>query len=139
MKNNHAIVQYAGDDFFIATPPSGHAITLDFNGARAAAPGPLELLLIALGGCTGADVVSVLRKKREKLVKYRIEVRGERREEFPKSFTKMEVKHILHGKSLSEEAVKRAIELSNTKYCSVHATLEPKVEIVTSYEIHESE
>ncbi len=139
MKNNHAIVQYAGDDFFVATPPSGHAITLDFNGARAAAPGPLELLLIALGGCTGADVVSVLRKKREKLVKYRIEVRGERREEFPKSFTKMEVKHILHGKSLSEEAVKRAIELSNTKYCSVHATLEPKVEIVTSYEIHESE
>src|SRR5579883_1417067 len=137
MKNTHAIVQYAGDDFFVAMPPSGHAITLDFNGERSAAPGPLELLLVALGGCTGADVVSVLRKKREHLVSYRIEVRGERREDYPKSYRKMEVKHILHGKSLSEDAVKKAIELSSEKYCSVAATLRPTVEIVNTYEIHE--
>ncbi len=139
MKNTHAIVQYAGDDFFVAMPPSGHAITLDFNGERSAAPGPLELLLVALGGCTGADVVSVLRKKREHLVSYRIEVRGERREDYPKSYRKMEVKHILHGKSLSEDAVKKAIELSSEKYCSVAATLRPTVEIVNTYEIHEQE
>jgi putative redox protein len=137
MKNPYAIVQYAGDDFFVAVPPSGHAITLDFNGERSSAPGPLELLLVALGGCTGADVVSVLRKKREQLVSYRIEIRGERREEHPKSFRKMEVKHILHGRSLSEAAVQQAIQLSTDKYCSVAATLRPTVEIVNSYEIHE--
>ncbi|MBZ5606235.1 MAG: OsmC family protein [Acidobacteriia bacterium] len=138
MKNTHAIVQYAGDDFFVATPPSGHAITIDFNGERSAAPGPLELLLVALGGCTGADVVSVLRKKREKLTSYRIEIHGERREEHPKSFRRMEVKHILHGRALSADAVKQAIDLSDHKYCSVAATLRPTVEIVTSYEIHEA-
>jgi putative redox protein len=139
MKNNHAIVHYAGDDFFVAMPPSGHAITIDFKGERSAAPGPLELLLVALGGCTGADVVSILRKKREKLLEYRVEVRGERREEFPKSYKKMEVKHILRGRSLSEAAVKQAIDLSEQKYCGVAASLRPTVEIVSSYEIHESE
>jgi putative redox protein len=65
MKNSHAVLQYAGDDYFVAVPPSGHAITIDVSGERSTAPGPLELLLVALGGCTGADVVAVLRKKRE--------------------------------------------------------------------------
>ena len=139
MKMDHAVVRYAGDDFFVATPPSGHAITIDFNGERSAAAGPLELLLVALGGCTGADVVSVLRKKREKLVEYTIEIRGTRREQYPKSFKRMDVKHILRGKSLSEPSVKQAIELSTEKYCSVAATLRPTVEIVTTYEIHEAD
>ena len=137
MKNNHATLQYAGDDFFVAIPPSGHALTIDFNSERSAAPGPLELLLVALGGCTGADVISVLAKKREQVTDYRIEVHGERRDEHPKSFKKMEVKHILRGRGISENSVKQAIELSTTKYCSVAATLRPTVEIVTSFEIHE--
>ena len=80
MKSDHATLEYAGDDFFIAVPPSGHAQVLDFRGERSAASGPLELLLIALGGCTGADIISVLRKKREQVTSYRIEVRAERRE-----------------------------------------------------------
>lgn len=137
MKNGHATVQYAGDDFFIGTPPSGHAIPIDINGDRSSANGPLELLLIALGGCTGADVISVLHKKRQRVTDYRIEVRGERRDEYPKSFKKMEVRHILRGHAISEEAVAKAIDISITKYCSVAATLRPTVEIVTSYEIHE--
>ena len=66
MKNANAVIHYAGNDFFVAVPPSGHAITLDINGERSAAPGPLELLLVALGGCTAADVISVLHKKRER-------------------------------------------------------------------------
>lgn len=137
MTNAKATIHYAANDYFVAVPPSGHAITLDVNGERSSAPGPLELLLVALGGCTGTDVISVLHKKRQQVTDYRIEVQGERREEYPRSFRKMEVRHILHGRGISEEAVKKAIDISIDKYCSVAATLRPTVEIVTSYEIHE--
>jgi putative redox protein len=94
-------------------------------------------LLIALGGCSGADVVSVLRKKREKVTSYRIEVRAERREEHPRSFRRFEVRHIVKGKGISEKAVAQAIQLSTEKYCGVAATVRPTAEIVTSYEIQE--
>jgi putative redox protein len=137
MKSANAVIHYAGNDFFVAVPPSGHAITLDINGERSAAPGPLELLLVALGGCTAADVISVLRKKREQVTDYRIEVHGDRREEHPRSFRKMEVRHILRGHGLSADSVAKAIELSTNKYCSVAATFRPTAEIVTSFEIHE--
>ena len=137
MKSDHATLEYAGDDFFVAITPSGHAQVLDFRGERSAASGPLELLLVALGGCTGADVVSVLRKKRERVSSYRIEVRAERREEHPRSFRRFEVRHILKGQGISEKAVAQAIQLSTEKYCSVAATVRPTAEIVTSYEIQE--
>jgi putative redox protein len=137
MKNEHATVQYAGDDYFVAVPPSGHALTIDVNGERSNASGPLELLLVALGGCTGADVIAILHKKRQQVTDYRIEVRGERREEHPRSFRRMEVRHILRGRAISEDAVAKAIELSMTKYCSVAATLRPTAEIVSTFEIHE--
>ena len=139
MKNTVATLKYAGDDLFVAIPPSGHALTLDFNSERSSAPGPLELLLVALGGCTGADVISVLAKKREHVTGYQIEVHGERRDEHPKSFKRMEVKHILRGRGITESSVKQAIELSTNKYCSVAATLRPTVEIVTTFEIHEEQ
>jgi putative redox protein len=137
MKNANAVIHYAGNDYFVAIPPSGHAITLDISGERSTAAGPLELLLVALGACTGADVISVLRKKREQVIDYRIEVHGDRREEHPRSFRKMEVRHILRGRGLSAENVAKAIELSTNKYCSVAATLRPTAEIVTSFEILE--
>jgi putative redox protein len=139
MKDTYATIHYGGNDFFVAIAPSGHALTLDTNGQRSAAPSPLELLLVALGACTGADVVAVLHKKREQLTDYRIEVHGDRREDFPKSFRRMEVRHILTGRKLNEASVAKAIELSTDKYCSVAATLRPTAEIVTSYEIHEAE
>jgi len=137
MNTADATVHYAGNDFLIAITPSGHAQPLDFNGQRKSAASPLELLLIAVGGCTGADVISILQKKRENVTDYRIQVHGERREEHPKSYRRIEIKHILRGRGLSEEAVAHAIELSDKKYCSVSATLRPTAEIVTSYEIHE--
>jgi putative redox protein len=139
MKNTHAVVRYAGDDYFVAVPPSGHAITLDVKGDRSNASGPLELLLVALGGCTGADVISVLIKKRQQVTDYFIEVHGERREEHPRNFTRMEVRHIVTGRAISADAVAKAVELSMTKYCSVAATLRPTVEIVSTIEIHEEE
>ena len=135
MKNSYATVEYAGDDFFVAVTPSGHAQVLDIKGERSAASGPLELLMIALGGCTGADVISVLHKKREQVTAYHVEIRGERREEHPRSFQRIELKHVIRGHSVSKEAVERAIALSTDKYCSAVATVRATAEIVTTYEI----
>lgn len=132
-----ASVQYAGDDLFIAFSPGGHAQVIETNSARGSAASPLELLLMALGGCTGVDVVSILKKKRERLASYRVEVRGERREEYPRSFRRIEVRHILRGYGLSEKAVADAVALSDQKYCSVAATIRPTAEIVTTIEIIE--
>jgi putative redox protein len=137
MKTTHATVQFAGDDFFVATTPSGHAQVLDARGARSAAASPTELLLIALGGCTGVDVISILHKKREPVTSYHIEVRGERREEHPRSFRRIEVRHVLRGRGIAEKSVEQAVQLSTDKYCSVAATLRPTAEIVSSWEIQE--
>src|SRR5438874_429814 len=90
-----AIVKFAGDEFFIGISPSGHAQVIETDSQRGNAATPMELLLIALGGCTGVDVVSILKKKRQQITDYRIEVSGERREEFPKSYTRLFVKHIV--------------------------------------------
>ncbi|HTB14123.1 MAG TPA: OsmC family protein [Bryobacteraceae bacterium] len=139
MKDTKATVRYAGDDFFVAIPPSGHSLTLDINGERSSGASPAELLLVALGGCTGADVIDILRKKREKVTEYRVEVHGERREEHPKSFRRIEVRHIFVGHGINEKSVAHAIQLSDEKYCGVAATLRPTAEIVTGYEIHEEE
>jgi putative redox protein len=130
-------IQYAGDDFFIATTPSGHAITIDMKGDRRAAPGPLELFLTGLGACTAADVISILHKKREKVTSYRVEIHSERREEHPRSFTRIELKHFVRGNHISAESVERAIALSTDKYCSAVSTVRPTAEVVTSYEIQQ--
>ena len=137
MKDTAAVVLHAGDDLFVATTPSGHAQVLDTDTARAVAASPMELLLVALGGCTAVDVVSILKKKRERVTGYRVEVRGTRREEHPRAFKRIEVRHVLRGHNLSERAVAQAVELSETKYCSVAATLRPTAEIVSTIEIVE--
>jgi putative redox protein len=139
MIGDPTLLQYAGDDFFIATTPSGHALTMDVKGGRRAAPGPLELFVVGLAGCTAADVISILHKKREKVTDYRIEIRSERRDEHPRSFRRIELKHIVRGIHLSSDAVERAIALSTEKYCSALATVRPTAEVVTSFEIQEDD
>ena len=134
-----ATVHLAGEDLFVGISPSGHAQVLDTDHERASAATPIELLLIALGSCTAVDVISILKKKRERVTDYRVEVRGQRREEHPRAYTRMEVHHIVRGRGLTEKSVAQAIELSETKYCSVAATLRPTAEIVSSYEIIEEE
>lgn len=138
-KNNKATIHFAGNEFFVGITPSGHAQTIETNSTRNSAATPMELLLLALGSCTGVDVISILKKKRQHVTDYRIEVSGERREEFPRSYTRLEVKHFVRGHGVSEQAVAQAIELSDTKYCSVAATLRGSAEIVTSYEIVEDD
>jgi len=132
-----ATVKFVSDDLFLGITPSGHALPLDTDSHRSTAPSPVELLLVALGACTATDVAGILKKKRQHVTSYVIEVTGTRRDEFPRKYTAMKVHHILTGKSLSPAAVAHAIELSDTKYCSVAATLRPTVEIQSSFEIIE--
>ena len=132
-----AIVRFVSDDLFLGITPSGHALPLDTDSQRSTAASPVELLLVALGACTATDVAGILKKKRQHVTSYIVEVSGERRDEYPRRFTAMNVHHILTGKSLSAKAVAHAIELSETKYCSVAATLRPQVEIQSSFEIIE--
>jgi putative redox protein len=133
-----ATVQFAGNDLFIGITPSNHAMTIDTDSERASAPSPMELLLIALGSCTAIDVIGILHKKRQNVEEYRVEVRGQRRDQHPRSYSRMEVRHILKGRNISEKSVAQAIELSATKYCSVAATLKPTAEIFSSFEIIEA-
>ena len=135
MKNAQAVIQYSGDDLFLGLSPSGHAVPIDINGERSAAPSPTELLMLAVGGCTAADVITILRKKREPVTGYRVEVRGERREEHPRSFRRFEVHHIIRGRGVSEQAVQKAVELSSDKYCGVAATVKPTAEVAVTWEV----
>ncbi len=93
---------------------------------------PMELLAVALAGCTSMDVISILQKMRQPLEGLRVEVRGEKADEHPKRFVSLEVVYYLKG-ALDEKKVQRAIELSETKYCSVEATLRPAVSISSRY------
>ncbi len=137
VKSTKASIVLAEKDLFLGVTPSGHAVAMDTDHERSAAPSPVELLLVALGACTGVDVVSILKKKRMTVSAYRIEVSGQRREEHPRAYTTMNVHHIVTGRNISPRAVEQAIELSESKYCSVAATLRPTVEIHSSFEIIE--
>jgi putative redox protein len=130
-----AKLRYAGGEAFVAESQSGHAIVTSFGHEVLTAPSPMELLLVALGGCTGADVVSILEKKRQRVTGYSIEVRAERRAEHPRIYTRIEVVHSLRGHSIDPKAVKHAVELSETKYCSVSAMLGASAKLTMRYEI----
>jgi putative redox protein len=139
MGNNDykATVRYAGDHLFVGIPPSGTSFLMDSNFERRSAPSPLEHLLVSVAGCTAFDVQPILQKKRQDVTDYWVEISGERREEHPRAFIKFNIKHVIHGRNISEKAVVDAIELSNEKYCSVAATVRPTAEIHSSYEIVE--
>ncbi len=130
-----ARVQWIGKEQFVAQSPSGHLSTLDSDRSSNAAPGPMELLLMALGACTATDVVSILGKKRQQLESLEVTVSGERAQEPPAVWTKLEIVYKLRGQ-LEEQAVKHAIDLSEEKYCSVAAMLRKTASITFHFEIN---
>jgi len=130
-------VTWTGGEQFRAVGPSGHALLMDADRERNTGPGPMELLLLALGGCTGADVVSILKKKRQQLTALEMRVEGERATEPPMVWTRLKVHYRLVGKGLDPRAVEHALELSRTKYCSVAATLARTASIEWSHTIAE--
>ncbi|MCI4624739.1 MAG: OsmC family protein [Candidatus Magnetoovum sp. WYHC-5] len=125
---------------FVGYASSGHAIVMDGDhevGGNDTGSRPSELLLIAIGGCTGMDVISILRKKKQDVTSFEINVHGDKAGNHPKKFETMTLEYVFKGHNLSEEAVKRACELSFEKYCTVRASLAPGVNITYTYKIIE--
>ncbi len=129
-----ASVKWIDEQKFVATSPSGHAVTIDSDRESNKAPGPMELVLMALGACTATDVVIILEKKRQKLQSLEVICSGERAAEPPAVWTKLEIVYRLRGQ-LDDAAVKHAIQLSEDKYCSVAAMLRKTAPISWRYEI----
>ena len=129
-----ATVKWTTGEEFIAQMPSGHAVRFDADRKHNAAPGPMEMLLGALGVCSSVDVVMILAKKRQKLVSLEVVISGERASEPPAVWTKIDMVYRLSG-AVDEKAARDAIELSQTKYCSVAAMLRKTAEITYRFEI----
>lgn len=129
-----ASIAWIGEQKFVATSPSGHAMAIDSDRQSNKAPGPMEMLLMALGACTATDVVIVLQKKRQKLESLEVICSGERAAKPPQVWTKLEVLYRLRGK-LDDAAVQHAIKLSEEKYCSVSAMLQKTATLTWRYEI----
>jgi putative redox protein len=124
---------------FVGKANSGHWATMDGSpdfGGSDAANSPKQLVLIALGGCTGADVASIVHKMREKISRFEINLDAETAEEHPKIFTKIHITYKFWGNNLKEENIEKAISLSQEKYCSVSAMLKKAVSITYSHEIN---
>ncbi|MBI2956466.1 MAG: OsmC family protein [Acidobacteria bacterium] len=132
-----ASVKWADGEQFLVVGPSGHALVLDADRERNTGPGPMELLLVALGACSGSDVVTILRKKRQTLTGLVIELAGERADEPPRVWTKLKIHFRVRGKGIDPRGVAQAVELSRTKYCSVAATLSRTADIEWSHSIEE--
>lgn len=123
---------------FVAKGNSNHWVVMDgspdFGGSLAGST-PKELLLMALAGCTASDVVPILKKKRAPLQKFEVHVAAKERDEHPKIFTEIHVEYVFYGDGINTSDVERAIELSETKYCSVSAILRASAPITHSYRI----
>ncbi len=121
---------------FVATDGTGHSIVMDASkqsGGENSGFSPMQLLLIALGGCTGMDVAHIMRKQRQQVNDLEILVSGERVEEQPRVYNNIHVEYRIKGEGINENAVQRAIQLSEDKYCSVGATLRTKAKVTSNY------
>lgn len=129
-------VQYVDGMTFVARGDSNHWVVMDAApsaGGSGAASSPMELLLMGLGGCTGVDVVMIMNKRRKPVERFAIEIQAERAPDHPKVYTKIHMIYKFWGDSLDEEELRKAIELSEQKYCSASAMLGKTAAI--SYEI----
>jgi putative redox protein len=121
---------------FNAQGKSGHNIPMDASksaGGDDSAARPMEMLLAGLGGCTGIDVVLILKKMKAEIEDFNIDIDAKRANEHPKRFKKIHLNYYIKGKNLDERKVEKAIDLSEHKYCSASASL--NAEITSSYEI----
>lgn len=135
-----AMVKWTGSGQFVGTDSTKHSLVMstqdEENGTGLK---PSEVLLIALGGCTGVDVVSILKKARQNLASLEIQLTGEQDPDPPWTFRKIHVEYRLTGRGLSTETVERAIRLSEEKYCSVRATISEIVEVTSGYTLLQDE
>ena len=123
---------------FMGEAGSGHAVVMDGApeyGGRNIGIRPMEMLLIGLAGCTGFDVVQILKKGRENVTGCEVEVEAQRAAEDPKVFTRINMHFIVTGVNLTETAVQRAVQMSHEKYCSASIMIGKTAEITTSFEV----
>ncbi len=135
-----AKVTLVQDMHFKGTATSGHTLNMDaddVSGGQNSGFRPMELLLVGFGGCSGMDVISILRKKRQPVAGLEINVSGEKTDDYPKVYKKVHIEYVVKGRGIEKEAVERAIKLSLEKYCSVGATLAKAGSITHSYKIVE--
>lgn len=126
-------VSWVGDARFTGVTSTGETASIDSDGPTA--PGPMHLLLMALAGCTGADVVAIAEKMRVELTRFEVEVSGTRREEFPRRYVAIHLIFRMTGDGLTENKARRAIDLSLSTYCSVVGSLSPDIPITYDLEL----
>jgi putative redox protein len=119
---------------FVATSGTGHHILIDDAAGNTGAK-PIELVAIALAGCTAFDVIGILRKKRQQVTGYEVTVEADQTPDPPQVFTHVRIHHIVTGEGIAEHALRDAIRLSEEKYCSVGAMVKQSAEIESTYEI----
>lgn len=133
-------VKWSGGMAFNTVTDTNHRVIMDSSidqGGAGKAPTPMELVLTALGGCTGMDIVTILEKMGVEFSNLEIELCGERRKEPPMVYSVIDIKYVIRGKAIPDNKVRRAIELSKKKYCSVSAMLSESCDIRYTYQIIE--
>jgi putative redox protein len=135
-----ATVKWIGKGEFVGTDSTKHSVVMSTQDEdNATGMKPSEMLLVALGGCSGVDVVSILKKRRQDVTDLEIELTAEQDPRPPWTFRRINTHYTLRGSNLSEAAVQRAIHLSEKKYCSVGVTLSGVAEITSSFTILDDE
>ena len=135
-------VVWRDEMIFTGLSGNGYTIPLDTaktQGGHHAGISPIELMLTSLGGCTGMDVLSILRKKQQEVSAFEVQVEGVRADEHPRVWTEIWVKFLVTGRNVDPVAIERAIELSSDKYCGAAATLRHTATIHYTYEITETQ
>lgn len=137
-----ARIRWSAGRQFIGTDSNGHSIVMDASreyGGEGTGIRPVELVLQGLAGCTAMDVASILEKKRQDVRGIEINVSGRQRvDEYPKIYTSIEMEYVITGYDVNPDAVARAIELSEEKYCSVRGMLGEATQVTTSYRVVEA-
>ncbi len=137
----HVKTAWKGGLAFECNNQAGQTVFIDSPLAEGGpkGPSPMQLLLMGLAGCTAMDVISILEKKRQDVTSFEVNVVGNRAPEHPRYYTDIELEFVVRGRNISAQAVERAIELSETKYCSASANLKPTSRIVTRYRIEDEQ
>ena len=133
-------VTWEGGFRFESRDAHGHSVTVDApqkDGDRFEGFMPGELLLTSLSGCSGIDVINILQKQRQDVTGLEIRVKGSQQPDAPWTWDEIELQYTVRGKGLNKSAVERAIQLSETKYCSVGATLSGRTNITSTFEVLE--
>lgn len=134
-----AKVSWQNELSFVGVADSGYEIKLDSHSGPQTGVGPIEMVAISLAGCTAMDVISILSKKQQDVTSFDVKVHADRASDYPKVITKAVLEYVVVGHKIDEAALTRAIELSMTKYCPVHAMLSKAFPIEIRYSIYEED